>query len=138
AGGLSFYYCVLRVFGLAAAARALIVSSPFGRALVGMRESERRMEVLGFDVWRYECVAFILAWLFAGLAGNLFVYFNGFVSPSYLNILFSASALLMVILGGSGTLLGPAIGAAVIVGLENFISGYMERWVLVLGVIYVL
>jgi branched-chain amino acid transport system permease protein len=60
------------------------------------------------------------------------------VSPSYLNILFSASALLMVILGGAGTLLGPALGAAVIVGLENFISAYTERWVLVLGVIYVL
>ena len=117
---------------------ALVVRSPFGRALVGIRESERRMEVLGYDVWRHKYVAFILAGLFAGLAGNLFVYFNGFVSPSYLNILFSASALLMVILGGSGTLLGPAIGAAVIVGLENFISGYMERWVLVLGVIYVL
>jgi branched-chain amino acid transport system permease protein len=136
--GIPFYYFVLIFFALAIGALALIVSSPFGRALIGVRESERRMEVLGYDVWRYKYVAFILAGLFAGLAGNLFVYFNGFVSPSYLNILFSASALLMVILGGSGTLLGPAIGAAVIVGLENFISGYMERWVLVLGVIYVL
>jgi len=136
--GIPFYYFVLIFFALAIGALALIVSSPFGRALVGVRESERRMEVLGYDVWRYKYVAFILAGLFAGLAGNLFVYFNGFVSPSYLNILFSASALLMVILGGSGTLLGPAIGAAVIVGLENFISGYMERWVLVLGIIYVL
>ena len=136
--GIPFYYFVLIFFALAIGALALIVSSPFGRALVGVRENERRMEVLGYDVWRYKYVAFILAGLFAGLAGNLFVYFNGFVSPSYLNILFSASALLMVILGGSGTLLGPAIGAAVIVGLENFISGYMERWVLVLGIIYVL
>src|SRR5205807_695599 len=82
---------------------ALLVSSPFGQALVGIRESERRMEVLGYDVWRYKYVAFVLAGLFAGLAGNLFVYFNGFVSPSYLNIVFSASALLMVILGGAGT-----------------------------------
>jgi branched-chain amino acid transport system permease protein len=96
------------------------------------------MEVLGYDVWRYKYVAFVLAGLFAGLAGNLFVYFNGFVSPSYLSLLFSAAALLMVILGGAGTLVGPAIGAAVIVGLENVISGYTERWVLVLGVIYVL
>ena len=136
--GGPFYYFVLVFFALAVAALALIVSSPFGRALVGIRESERRMEVLGYDVWRYKYAAFILAGLFAGLAGNLFVYFNGFVSPSYLSLLFSASALLMVILGGSGTLLGPAIGAAVIVGLENIISGYMERWVLVLGVIYVL
>ena len=133
-----FYYFVLACFLVAIGLLALIVSSPFGRALVGIRESERRMEVLGYDVWRYKYVAFVLAGLFAGLAGNLFVYFNGFVSPAYLNILFSASALLMVILGGAGTLVGPAIGAAVIVALENVISAYMERWVLVLGVIYVL
>jgi branched-chain amino acid transport system permease protein len=138
ADGGRFYYLVLVVFALAAAALALVVRSPFGRALVGIRESERRMAMLGYHTWRYKYVAFVLAGLFAGLAGNLFVYFNGFVSPSYLGLLFSASALLMVILGGSGTLLGPAIGAAVIVGLENIISGYMERWVLVLGVIYVL
>ena len=119
-------------------ALSVIVRSPFGRALVGIRESERRMEVLGYDVWRYKYVAFVLAGLFAGVAGNLFVYFNGFVSPSYLNIVFSAAALLMVILGGAGTLVGPALGAAVIVFLENVISAYMERWVLVLGVIYVL
>jgi len=136
--GVPFYYFVLICFALATGLLALVVSSPFGQALIGIRESERRMEVLGYDVWRYKYVAFVLAGLFAGLAGNLFVYFNGFVSPSYLNIVFSASALLMVILGGAGTLVGPAIGAAVIVGLENLISAYMERWVLVLGVIYVL
>jgi branched-chain amino acid transport system permease protein len=136
--GVPFYYFVLVFFVLAVGLLVLIVRSPFGRALVGIRESERRMEVLGYDVWRYKYVAFVLAGLFAGLAGNLFVYFNGFVSPSYLSILFSASALLMVILGGAGTLVGPALGAAVIVGLENIISGYTERWVLVLGVIYVL
>jgi len=136
--GGPFYYFVLAFFALASGVLWVIVSSPFGRALVGIRESERRMEVLGYDVWRYKYLAFILAGLFAGLAGNLFVYFNGFVSPSYLNIVFSASALLMVILGGAGTLVGPALGAAVIVFLENLISAYMERWVLVLGVIYVL
>jgi len=136
--GVPFYYFVLAFFAVAVLVLSVIVRSPFGRALVGIRESERRMEVLGYDVWRYKYVAFILAGLFAGVAGNLFVYFNGFVSPSYLNIVFSASALLMVILGGAGTLLGPALGAAVIVFLENLISAYMERWVLVLGVIYVL
>ena len=136
--GGPFYYFVLAFFAVSILALSVIVRSPFGRALVGIRESERRMEVLGYDVWRYKYVAFILAGLFAGVAGNLFVYFNGFVSPSYLNIVFSAAALLMVILGGAGTLVGPALGAAVIVFLENMISAYMERWVLVLGLIYVL
>jgi branched-chain amino acid transport system permease protein len=82
-------------------------------------------------------VAFVLAGLFAGLAGNLFVYYNGFVSPAYLSIVFSAAALIMVILGGAGTLLGPVLGSAVIVYLENAVSAYTQRWLLVLGLVYV-
>ena len=138
AGDRAFYYFVL-VFALAATvALWTVVRSPFGRALVGIRESERRMEVLGYDTWRYKYVAFVLAGVLAGLSGNLFVYYNGFVSPAYLSIVFSATALIMVILGGAGTLLGPALGAGVIVLLENVISAGTERWLTVLGVIYVL
>jgi branched-chain amino acid transport system permease protein len=137
ADGQRFYYFVLAVFALAAALLGLVVRSPFGRALVGIRESERRMQVLGYDTWRYKYVAFVLAGLFAGLAGNLFVYYNGFVSPSYLSIVFSAMALIMVILGGAGTFVGPMLGSAVIVTLENTISAYTQRWLLILGLIYV-
>ena len=137
AGGLAFYYFVLVFFALAVVAMGTIVASPFGRALVGIRESERRMEVLGYDVWLHKYVAFILAGLFAGLAGALFAYYTGFVSPAYLSIVFSAMALIMVILGGAGTLLGPALGSATIVILENAISAYTQRWLLVLGLIYV-
>jgi branched-chain amino acid transport system permease protein len=135
--GTRFYYFVLVVFVVAAAALWLIVCSPFGRALRGIRESERRMEVLGYNTWLHKYVAFVLAGAFAGLAGNLFVYYNGFVSPAYLSIVFSAMALIMVILGGAGTLLGPALGSAVIVFLENAISATTQRWLLVLGIIYV-
>ena len=93
--------------------------------------------MLGYDTWRYTYVAVVLAGLFAGLAGNLFVYYNGFVSPAYLSIVFSAAALIMVILGGAGTLLGPVLGSAVIVYLENAVSAYTQRWLLVLGLVYV-
>jgi len=137
ADGGRFYYLVLVVFGLTVAALALIVHSPFGRALVGIRESERRMEVLGYDTWLHKYAAFVLAGLFAGVAGSLFVYYNGFVSPAYLSIVLSATALIMVILGGAGTLLGPVVGSAAIVFLENVVSAYTQRWLLVLGVIYV-
>lgn len=137
ADGRRFYYLVLVVFALTVAALHVVVRSPFGRALVGIRENERRMEVLGYDTWLYKYVAFVLAGVVAGLAGVLFVYYNGFVSPVYLSIVFSATALIMVILGGAGTLLGPALGSAVIVFLENFISAHTERWLLVLGLIYV-
>lgn len=137
AEGPPFYYFVLVFFVLATAALGMIVQSPFGRALVGIRESERRMEVLGFNVWLHKYVACILGGLLAGLSGALFVYYTGFVSPAYLSVIFSAMALIMVILGGAGTLLGPALGSAIIVILENVISSYTERWLLVLGLIYV-
>ncbi len=138
AGGPAFYYFVLVVFLVLTSGLWVVVRSPFGRALVGIRESERRMEVLGYDTWRYKYVAFVLAGVIAGASGNLFVYYNGFVSPAYLSIVFSAMALIMVILGGAGTLLGPALGGAVIVLLENVISAHTERWLTVLGMIYVM
>ena len=137
ADGVRFYYFALAVFALATAFLWLVVHSPFGRALVGIRESERRMEVLGYNTWLHKYVAFVLAGALAGVAGVVFVYLNGYVSPSYLSVVYSAMALIMVILGGAGTLLGPAIGSAVIVGLESTVSAYTERWLLVLGLIYV-
>jgi len=135
--GMRFYYFALLVFTAVTVVLLVLIRSPFGRALVGIRECERRMEVLGYDTWRYKYVAFVIAGVLAGVAGNLFVYFNGFVSPAYLSILFSATALIMVILGGAGTLVGPALGSAVIIFLENVVSAHTERWPLVLGAIYV-
>jgi len=135
--GISFYYFILVVFALAVALMWIVVRSPFGRALIGIRESEGRMAVLGYNTWAHKYVAFVVAGGLAGVAGTLFVYYNGFVSPAYLSVVFSAMALIMVILGGAGTLLGPALGSAVIVFLENVISAHTQRWVLVLGLIYV-
>jgi len=133
-----FYYFVLLFFLVGAFVLVRIVVSPFGYALRGIRESESRMLALGYDVWRYKLAAFVVGAAFAGLAGCLYVYFNRFVSPDYVHVVRSAEVLLMVILGGAGTLVGPAVGAALIVLLENLISTYTERWVTVLGIIYVL
>ncbi len=133
-----FYYFVLAIFAVATLLMILIVKSPFGKALKGIRESESRMQALGYNVWLYQWLAFTLAAGFAGLAGALYAYFNRFVGPEYLHVIQSAEALIMVILGGAGTLVGPAIGAALIVYLEDFVSSLTERWVLVLGIIYVL
>ena len=133
-----FYYFVLIVFVAATVLMVAIVRSPFGKALKGIRESETRMQALGYNVWLYQYVAFILAATFAGLAGALYAYFNRFVGPEYLHVIQSAEGLIMVILGGAGTLIGPAIGAALIVYLEDFVSSMTERWVLILGIIYVL
>lgn len=132
-----FYYFVLFFIAVGAFLLLRIVSSPFGYVLRGIRESESRMVALGYNVWRYKLAAFVLAATFAGLAGCLYVYYNRFVSPDYLHVARSAEVLLMVILGGAGTMIGPAIGAALIVLLENIISAYTERWLLLLGLVFV-
>jgi branched-chain amino acid transport system permease protein len=132
-----FYFFILIIYAIVTAILYLFVHSRFGLALRGISESETRMETLGYSVWLYKYIAFIVSGLFAGLAGMLFTYYNGFVSPVDLSIVLSAKVLLMVILGGAGTLFGPALGAGVIVLLENLVSARTGRWILILGVIYV-
>ena len=116
----------------------IIVQSPYGHIITGIKENELRMRALGYNTWLFKFICFIISGLFAGLAGCLSVYFTGFVSPEDLFVSLSAEALIMVLLGGSGTLFGPIIGAASIVILENIISAYTQRWLFILGVIYVL
>jgi branched-chain amino acid transport system permease protein len=132
-----FYYFSVLVIGIGTVLLVCIVRSPFGYALRGIRESESRMLALGYHAWRYKYLAFVLASAFAGLSGCLYAYYNRFVGIDYLHVVRTPVALLMVILGGAGTLVGPAIGAALIVLLENVISNYTQRWLLVLGAIYV-
>ena len=134
----NYFYFVLFFFIVAFILMYIIVSSPFGRIILGIRESELRMRALGFNTWFYKYICFIIAALFAGLAGVLSVYLNGFVSPATLSVHVSAEALLPVLLGGSGTLLGPAIGAGTIVLLENIVSSYTERRLLFLGIMYLI
>jgi branched-chain amino acid transport system permease protein len=136
--GVSFYFFAFALIALSGWLLYRITASPFGQCLRGIRESETRMLALGYDIWRYKLTAFVLGGLFAGLAGSLYVYYNRFVSPDYIHVARSAEVLLMVILGGAGTLIGPAVGAAIIVALENVISAYTERWVMLLGFVYVI
>ncbi|MBI5442319.1 MAG: branched-chain amino acid ABC transporter permease, partial [Deltaproteobacteria bacterium] len=116
----------------------LYVRSPFGLALRGLRESESRMEALGYNVWAYKYLGYVFAAGVAGFSGVLFVYYNSFVNPNYLGVAFSAKALLMVILGGAGTLFGSILGSGVIVLLEHVVSDFTQRWMMVIGAIYVL
>jgi branched-chain amino acid transport system permease protein len=134
----SFFYLTLLIAVIVVVVLNVIVRSPFGFALQGIRESESRMRALGYDTWRYKYAAFILAGFFAGVAGMIYVYFNSFVNPHELSVVLSAEALLMVILGGPGTLFGPLIGSGAIVFLRNIVSGMTDRWLLILGAVYVL
>ena len=131
-----YYYFVLLFSIVAAVLMYLVVRSSFGHTLLGIRESETRMRALGYNVWLQKYIAFIVSGIFAGLAGVLLVYYNGFVSPSELHLVTSAEVLIMVILGGVGTLFGPAIGAGIITLVKNFVSGYTEHWMIILGALY--
>jgi len=115
-----------------------IVHSPFGLTLKAIRENEPRMLSLGYRTWVYKYTSFVLGGLFAGVAGVLYAYLNGIVSPSELGIMNSTLVLLSVILGGPGTLFGPAIGAGLIWAMQHFISvAAPQRWQLILGGIFV-
>ena len=134
---LPYYYLVLASFAAAFAVLRMIVRSPFGHTLVGIRESESRMRTLGYNVWLHKYIAFLISGGVGGFAGVLWCYYNGYVSPSDFDLAVSIEALLMVALGGRGTLFGASIGAAVIVLLKNLVSVYTRRWLLILGLVYV-
>jgi len=134
----NYFYLVLAIFGLSWLAMFVLTKSPFGYAIRGIRDSESRMQALGYNVWLHKYIMFIIAGGFASLAGILMAYHKRFVSPEILSVAISAEGLLMVILGGAGTLFGSFVGAVAIVFLSNYISAYTDRWVLILGLIYVL
>jgi len=117
---------------------ARLHNSPFGNALLGIRERESRMRALGYNVWLYKYTAYMIAGTFAGVAGILYAHYNGSIAPSHIGFSTSALGMLMVILGGTRTLWGPVIGAAVIMLLQSFASLLIPaRWPLVLGILFV-
>jgi branched-chain amino acid transport system permease protein len=134
----SFYWATFVVFLLALLSMAIFVASPFGAALRGTRDQPRRMNALGYNVWMIRLVAFLFSGFWTGVAGLLYLYYNQFVSPQAVALTASAEALLMVISGGTGTLLGPVVGAGLVVVVKNVASAYIERWNFVLGAIFVL
>jgi branched-chain amino acid transport system permease protein len=115
-----------------------VVRSPFGRVLRGIHENEGRMEALGYTVTRYKLAAFVIAGVIAGLAGSLYVQFAGSITPDAFFWTTSGEALLMVIIGGTGTLGGAVLGSAAFILLQSLVSSYTERWMLILGVTFIL
>jgi len=132
-----FYWATLAVFLVALASMAVFVASPFGASLRGTRDQPRRMNSLGYHVWMIRFLAFLFSGFWSGVAGLLYLYYNQFVSPQAVALTASAEALLMVIAGGTATLLGPIIGAVLVVVMKNVASAYIERWNFVLGAIFV-
>lgn len=133
-----FYYFVLGVVLVMVLAVVRFVHSPFGQALRGIKESPTRMRTLGYNVPLMLAIGFTVSGMFAGVAGVLAVFQNNFVSPNSVALSQSTQGLLMVILGGVGTLWGSFVGAAAIILLQNFFSFYTERWASILGLIFIL
>jgi branched-chain amino acid transport system permease protein len=138
-GRTSFYYMVLIFFIISFLLLYRLIRSPYGLALVGIREDEARMQAVGYNTWLYKYTIFIITGVFAGMSGVLFTYYNFFVSPKHLAVVTSFLPMVMAIMGGLGTFVGPVVGAAVFVFVENFSSIYFpERWPLILGGLFVL
>jgi len=136
-----FYYLALAVLALSLWLGRRLVNSRFGLALQGARSNERRLRVLGVPVFRYRLTAFVIAGALCGLAGALFANLNEYASPSTMHWTRSGELIVMVILGGVGTLTGPVLGALAFVLLESYLSealealasGFGQHWQVVFG-----
>jgi branched-chain amino acid transport system permease protein len=136
--GWTFHFYVVALTAGAALFLWRVVRSPLGHVLIGIHENEGRMEAVGYPVGRYKLVAFVLAGTLAGLAGSLYAQFSGSITPSAFFWTTSGEALLMVIIGGTGTIGGAVLGAAAFILLQSLVSTYTERWMLILGVTFIL
>ncbi len=138
ANEVTFFYLVFGFFAVSLLLLYVLVRSPFGLSLAGIRERELRMRILGYNTWLHKYVAFIIAGAFGGLSGVLWAHTAGIVSPVNVELAFSVDALLMAVLGGSGTLVGGVIGAFIVFGLREYLSTLVPWWQYVLGAVYVL
>lgn len=134
-----FYYFVFLIFVGCFLLLYRLTDSPFGHALVGIRENESRMKILGYNPWRYKYASFVMGGGFAGVAGVLYAYLIGIAYPGDIGLMASVMVLFMVILGSPGTLACPLIGATLLTTVEHIVSTFTpERWPLILGAVFVL
>ncbi|HEX9125893.1 MAG TPA: branched-chain amino acid ABC transporter permease, partial [Methylomirabilota bacterium] len=132
-----FYFLSLLLVAASLWLLRRVVGSPFGRILTTIRENPERAEFIGVNVRRYELAAFVVAGVFAGLSGGLFGIFNRGVFPDFAYWTKSSEVLIMTLLGGMGTFIGPALGALVLIWLNQQIVSYTQYWPLILGTILV-
>ncbi len=137
AGTNDFYYFILFSLALCLILMVLVIQSPYGKTLTGIRDEENRMRVLGYNVWLHKYLAILIASAFAGVAGNLYAYSNTFIAPTIADLGSCMDFVLMVIIGGPGTLPGALIGSIIIVFLKELVSVYTARWIMFLGVAYI-
>jgi branched-chain amino acid transport system permease protein len=133
----SFYYFVLLCFGLAVAAMAFILRSPFGRTMVAIRENERRARFLGIPIELHIWIAFTLSCFFVAYAGTLYALVNNFADPRGLHYSQSGDFVMMAVMGGMRSFWGPLLGAVVFVVLQDYVSSITINWQIYIGVMFV-
>ncbi|MBM3573069.1 MAG: branched-chain amino acid ABC transporter permease [Alphaproteobacteria bacterium] len=138
AGNVTYFYLVLAILVGCLVLGHRLVHSRFGRVIQGCRSNERRMRAIGFATYRYKLAAFVIAGAICGLAGVLLANLTSFVSPAEMHWTRSGEIMVMVILGGMGSLFGPVLGAAALLVLEEILSSYTQHWQAVLGPILVI
>jgi branched-chain amino acid transport system permease protein len=134
---LPMYFMALAFLLVSYWALRRLLNAPLGHVFVGIRENEPRMLAIGYPTRAYKLLAFTIAGAFAGLAGGLYAIFNSFISPDAVYWTASGDILIMTMLGGAGTLIGPAIGAGVFLVMKNVVSSYSEHWLAIIGAIFI-
>lgn len=115
-----------------------IIRSPFGAVLEAIRENEERAAFIGFNVRRYKLFGWLLACMLASIAGALFILYKGYIGPTTMSAFAGAGVLMMVLLGGMGTLWGSLIGAGIFIYIQDYISSMTENWEIYLGLVVIL
>ncbi|MHB8353916.1 MAG: branched-chain amino acid ABC transporter permease [Burkholderiales bacterium] len=134
----SFFLLVLAIVGCLYLLTTYFMGTPFGRTLAAIRANEERVPFLGFPVWPYKLAGFVLAADVAAICGALYPMLRGFVSPELMFFQVSGNAVIMVIIGGVGTLSGPFYGSAILTGLKSVIGTFTEHHAIVIGILFVL
>jgi branched-chain amino acid transport system permease protein len=133
-----FYYFLLFVFGVATLLQALLLSSPFGRTMIAIRENERRARFLGIPIEKHIWMAFSISCFFTSLAGALYALLNNFADPMGMHYSLSGEIVIMAVMGGMRAFWGPLVGAALFVVLQDYISSMTTNWMSFVGLIFVL
>lgn len=135
---INFYYVAVVFAYLSYLVCFRLVESPFGRVLKGIRDNEDRVSFLGFNVTHYKVIAFVVSGIFAGWSGALFSLFKTFATTEQLHFLLSGKVIVMTLIGGLGTLLGPMVGAVFLTIFETTISSYFEAYHIIIGAVFII
>lgn len=134
----AFYYLVLVIAALLTLVAALIARSRVGEILIAIRQNEDLVGSIGIAAWKYKLFAFVISAMYAGLAGALYAHYQGFINPEIFGVAQSLDAILAVILGGTGTIAGPVIGAFLVVFLPEILRFADSFRLILYGLILVL